>query len=114
MEATTFPLGPNTSFEQAASLPLAVVTAALSLFCALWVPEPPAYGFALPTGEAVIINGAGSSVGTYAVQFAKRAGMFVVGIAGASAEYAMSLGVDVIVDYRNQSDMVNHSIPIIQ
>lgn len=50
--------------------------------------------------KAVIIYGASTSVGAYAVQLAKKAGLFVVGIAGASKDYAKELGADVIVDYR--------------
>lgn len=50
--------------------------------------------------KGVIINGASSSVGAYAVQLAKRAGLFVIGIAGASKEYTKSLGADVVIDYR--------------
>ena len=49
---------------------------------------------------SVIVNGASSSVGAYAVQLAKRAGIFVVAIAGASWKYVDELGADVIVDYR--------------
>lgn len=48
----------------------------------------------------MIINGASSSVGAYAIQLAKRAGLFVIGIAGASKDYAKSLGADVVLDYR--------------
>ena len=48
----------------------------------------------------MIINGAGSSIGAYAVQLAKRAGLFVVAIAGSSKVYAKSLGADVVIDYR--------------
>lgn len=51
--------------------------------------------------KGIIINGASSSVGAFAVQLAKRAGLFVVGVAGSSKEYAKSLGADVIVDYRD-------------
>ena len=38
-------------------------------------------------------------------QFAKRAGFFVVGVAGSSSDYAKSFGADVIVivDYRGKS-----------
>ncbi len=50
--------------------------------------------------QGVIINGAASSVGAYAVQLAKRAGLFVIGVAGSSKDYAKSLGADNIVDYR--------------
>ena len=53
-----------------------------------------------PDAPAVIINGASSSVGAFAVQLAKRAGLFVVGVAGASKDYAKSLGADIVLDYR--------------
>ena len=50
--------------------------------------------------KGIIVNGASSSVGSYAVQLAKRAGLFVIGVAGSSKDYAKELGADVIVDYR--------------
>ena len=57
--------------------------------------------------KAVIIYGASTSVGAYAVQLAKKAGLFVVGIAGASKDYAKELGADVVVDYReHQGDQL--------
>ncbi|KAL5481118.1 hypothetical protein ACEPAI_10059 [Sanghuangporus weigelae] len=95
--ATTFPIPDSTSFEEAATLPLAIGTAFIGLFKRLGIPEE-------PSGElkGIIINGASSSVGSYAVQLAKRAGLFVIGIAGSSKDYARSLGADVIVDYREQ------------
>ncbi|KAL5498917.1 hypothetical protein ACEPAH_1435 [Sanghuangporus vaninii] len=95
---TTFPIPESTSFEEAATLPLAVGTAFIGLFKRLGIPEK-------PSGEqkGIIINGASSSVGSYAVQLAKRAGLFVIGIAGSSKDYAKSLGVDVIVDYREHT-----------
>jgi len=96
-----FPIPESISFEDASTLPLAVMTASLGLFIHLGLPEPPAKGVATsaPT-QVVVINGASSSVGAYAVQLAKRAGLFVVGIAGGSGAYAESLGADVVVDYR--------------
>ena len=54
--------------------------------------------------EAVLVYGASSSVGAYAVQLAKRAGYTVIGVAGSSSDYAKSLGADIIVDYRGKSD----------
>ena len=54
-----------------------------------------------PDAPTIIINGASSSVGACAVQLAKRAGLFVVGVAGASKAYAKSIGVDIILDYRD-------------
>ncbi|KAL5522800.1 hypothetical protein ACEPAG_8818 [Sanghuangporus baumii] len=96
--ATTFPIPESTSFEEAATLPLAVGTAFIGLFKRLGIPEQ-------SSGEqkGIIINGASSSVGSYAVQLAKRAGLFVIGIAGSAKGYAKSLGADVIVDYREHS-----------
>ncbi|OCB90534.1 GroES-like protein [Sanghuangporus baumii] len=96
--ATTFPIPESTSFEEAATLPLAVGTAFIGLFKRLGIPEQ-------SSGEqkGIIINGASSSVGSYTVQLAKRAGLFVIGIAGSSKDYAKSLGADVIVDYREHS-----------
>ncbi|OCB89336.1 GroES-like protein [Sanghuangporus baumii] len=96
--ATTFPIPESTSFEEAATLPLAVGTAFIGLFKRLGIPEK-------PSGEqkGIIINGASSSVGSYAVQLAKRAGLFVIGIAGSSKDYAKSLGADLIIDYREHT-----------
>ncbi|KAI0094316.1 GroES-like protein [Irpex rosettiformis] len=93
--STTFPIPESTSFEEAATLPLALATAFLGLFKRLALPET-------SSGESkgVIINGASSSVGAFAVQLAKRAGLFVIGVAGSSKDYATSLGADIIVDYR--------------
>ena len=54
-------------------------------------------------GQAIIVYGASTSVGVFVTQFAKRAGFFVVGVAGASSDYAKSFGADVIVDYRGKS-----------
>jgi NADPH:quinone reductase-like Zn-dependent oxidoreductase len=92
----------STSFEDAATLPLAVMTAAIGLFRRLGLQEPPASGVGKADG-IVIVNGASSSVGCFIVQLAKRAGYTVVGIAGDSEELAKSLGADYIVNYRNKS-----------
>ena len=37
------------------------------------------------------------------MQLAKRAGLFVVGVAGSSKGYAKELGADVVVDYRDHA-----------
>lgn len=51
----------------------------------------------------MVVNGAASSVGAFAVQLATRAGYSVIGIAGASCSYARSLGADYVIDYRGKS-----------
>ncbi|TRM65469.1 chaperonin 10-like protein [Schizophyllum amplum] len=99
--STTFPIPNSVPFEEAASLPLAVMTAALGLFLHLGIAAPDTPEAASNVGKAIIINGAATSVGAFAVQLAKRAGLFVVGTAGASKAYAKELGADVVVDYRD-------------
>ncbi|KAI5121777.1 hypothetical protein M0805_009588 [Coniferiporia weirii] len=100
-ESTTFRIPHSTTFEEASTLPLAVMTAAIGLFVVLGLPEPPADTSCAPdNGNGIVIYGASSSVGAYAVQLAKRAGFFVVGVAGESTEYVKSIGADVVIDYR--------------
>ena len=102
--ATTFPIPEQVTFEGASTLPLAIMTAALGLFVRLGLPEPPPPSSTniAPNDnkQGIIINGASSSVGSFAVQLAKRAGLFVIGIAGSSSAYVESLGADVVIDYR--------------
>ena len=76
---TTFPIGPKTSFEDAATIPLAAMTAAIGLFVRMDLPEPHPDGSANPKakGHGVIVWGASSSVGAFAVQMAKMAGLYV-------------------------------------
>ena len=42
--STTFPIPESVSFEDASTLPLAVMTAAIGLFVVLGIPEPPKPG----------------------------------------------------------------------
>ncbi|KAL1748200.1 chaperonin 10-like protein [Schizophyllum fasciatum] len=98
--STTFPIPNITPYEEAATLPLAVMTAAIGLFVRLGIPAPDKPAAYTNRNKAVVINGAASSVGAYAVQLAKRAGLFVVGIAGVSKDYAKEVGADVVIDYR--------------
>jgi NADPH:quinone reductase-like Zn-dependent oxidoreductase len=77
------------TFEQAAAVPQAGVLALQGL----------EYGGAL--GEAVLINGAGGGVGTFAVQMAKASGAAVTGVDRASKlDMLRALGADDVLDYR--------------
>ncbi|KAL8290175.1 hypothetical protein RQP46_003114 [Phenoliferia psychrophenolica] len=98
---TAFHLGPKTSFEDAAALPLAYMTAAIGLFRCLGLPAPDEKPSSPPT--PVLIWGASGAVGAYAVQLAKKAGLYVVGIAGSGCPLATSLGADEVIDYRGKS-----------
>jgi NADPH:quinone reductase-like Zn-dependent oxidoreductase len=83
----------NVSFEDAAAVPVAGVTALQALRDA---------GHVKP-GDRVLINGAGGGVGTYAVQIAKALGATVTAVTNTgSVPLVQSLGADHVVDYTRE------------
>jgi NADPH:quinone reductase-like Zn-dependent oxidoreductase len=81
----------NLSFEEAAAVPLAALTAWQGLFDKLNVQA----------GQKVLIQAAAGGVGLFAVQLAKWKGAYVVGVASSKNEaFLKSLGVDEIIDYK--------------
>ena len=84
----------NVSFEQAASLPIAAITALQAL----------RNKGQLQPGQKVLINGASGGVGTFAVQIAKAIGAEVTGVcSGRNAEMVRSIGADHIIDYKKEN-----------
>jgi NADPH:quinone reductase-like Zn-dependent oxidoreductase len=84
----------NVSFEEAAAIPIAAVTALQAL----------RDKGRLRPGETVLINGASGGVGTYAVQIAKALGAKVHGVCSAhNVELVRSLGADHVFDYKNEN-----------
>lgn len=80
----------NLSFEEAASIPLAALTAWQSLFDAA----------DLKKGQVVLIHAAAGGVGGFAVQLAKLHGALVLGTARAeNHEYVRGLGAEDVIDY---------------
>jgi len=76
---------------EAAALPIASLTAWQALFDTA----------NLKKGEKVLIHAAAGGVGSYAVQFAKRAGAYVIGTASAEhTAFVRQLGADEVIDYR--------------
>ena len=83
----------NLTFEEAAAVPLAALTALQGLRDKAQV-EP---------GQEVLINGAGGGVGTFAVQIAKWLGAAVTGVCGPDkVELVRSLGADRVIDYSRE------------
>lgn len=83
----------NVSFEQAASVPIAAITALQALRDA----------GALQPGQKVLINGASGGVGTFAVQIAKSMGAEVTGVCSTrNVKLVRSLGADHVFDYTRE------------
>ncbi|KAK5122948.1 fusarubin cluster-oxidoreductase [Meristemomyces frigidus] len=111
---TTFYLPKNTSFEQGATLPLAAMTSAVGLYARLGLPQP---WLPAPEGTKIplVIYGASSAVGSYAIQFAQKSNIHpLICVAGRAQEHVQKLispeKGDVIVDYRSGSDAVVQGI----
>ncbi|MFC7387438.1 NAD(P)-dependent alcohol dehydrogenase [Sphaerisporangium rhizosphaerae] len=80
----------NLTFEQAASVPVAAVTALQALRDKGRVRS----------GDRVLVNGAAGGVGTFAVQLAKAYGAEVTGVCGTgNVELVRSIGADHVVDH---------------
>jgi len=80
------------SFEEAAAIPVAGVTAL----------EAVRERGGLEAGQSVLVNGASGGVGTFAVQIAKALGGEVTGVCSTrNLELVRSLGADRVLDYTN-------------
>ena len=85
------------SFEEAAGIPVAALTAWKAMFD-LGGLDP-----AKAQGKRLLVNGASGGVGLAAIQIAKRAGLHITAVASARHQALMrGYGADVTIDYRAQ------------
>jgi NADPH:quinone reductase-like Zn-dependent oxidoreductase len=83
----------NLSYEQAAAVPMAAVTALLGLRDVARI-EP---------GQQVLVNGASGGVGTFAVQIARALGARADAVCSAPyADLVRSIGADRVIDYAEE------------
>jgi len=109
---TTFHIPQKTSFEEAAAIPLAAMTAAVGLYLRLGLPQP-----WTPATEPtpLVVYGAASAVGAYTLQLARQSNIHpLICVAGQSSGHVENLihreKGDTIVDYRKGDDAVIEGI----
>ncbi len=92
---------PEIRFEDAASLPLAAVSALQALVDHI----------KLKGGQKILINGGAGGIGSFAVQIAKAIGAYVATtVSTEDVDFVKQLGADEVIDYKtkNVKDVLNN------
>lgn len=109
---TTFLIPQNMSYEAAATVPMAALTAAVHLYLGMKLPPPydPISHTEPQNRVPLLIYGITSAVGAFAAKLARLSGIGpIIGVAGRSSEFAHELA-DHVVDYRKGEDEIVSSI----
>ncbi|KAH7153388.1 chaperonin 10-like protein [Dactylonectria macrodidyma] len=103
IEATlVYAIPDNVTFQQACTIPLAFATATQALYRRIILPEP-SLSRRMQNLD-MLIYGASTSVGQYAVQLAKLSGLRVFAVAGSKNHHMLKdLGADFTFDYRDEN-----------
>ncbi|KAH7156685.1 chaperonin 10-like protein [Dactylonectria macrodidyma] len=105
--STTFHIPDNTNFAEAATIPLTGLVAAFGLFHVLSLPAP--WSPAGTKSTPLVIHGAGTAIGAFAIKLAKAANIGpIIATAGNSSDLVRGLldveQDDAIVDYRQPTE----------
>lgn len=110
---TSFHIPKSMSYEEAAALPLAAMTACVGLFHHdnLALPAPWEFQKTSKTQTPLVVYGGASAVGAYTIQIARKAGIHpIIAVAGRGQDYVSKLidksKGDAIVDYRKGDEAV--------
>ncbi|KAL4917376.1 chaperonin 10-like protein [Aspergillus aurantiobrunneus] len=109
---TTFHIPSKTSFEEAATIPLCAITAALGLYQTMKLPLP-----WNPTSDPIplVVYGGATAVGAFAIKFAQVSNIHpIITVAGRGIPYVKTLlspeKGDVVIDYRGGNESVRAQI----
>ncbi|CAF9909719.1 hypothetical protein IMSHALPRED_008451 [Imshaugia aleurites] len=106
---TTFHLADHISFEEAATVPMAALMASLGVFGMLEVVAGPWTPVQTDSEKPLVIYGAASAVGAYAVKLAKLVNVHpLICVAGKGIPFVQTLisEGDAIIDYRKGNEFV--------
>ncbi|KAF5563221.1 fusarubin cluster-oxidoreductase [Fusarium phyllophilum] len=114
---TTIHLPEHTTFQEGATIPFAAFTAACALYAKLNLPWP-THPFSDDQKVPLVIWGASSAVGSYAVQLAKTSNIHpLICIAGRAQEHVERMidgsKGDTVIDYRKGREAVAQKIKAI-